>query len=184
MERLLWTKYKKGEINDKIEYWVDYWQDLIDTIKNKGIEYRLVSPTSLLIEIQDEIIYNELKNKSNINYYKKQLGLFLNKDIIIKKYFSSDFKLLLKEFDNKRITYFAKLCEDLKMQLKKDKYFHKNCNELKNILLNKTWETEDKSKIGQISKNLIVELMLIGYSLDTLRGLPIKFFYYMKNEVI
>jgi hypothetical protein len=44
MERLLWKNYPPGEINEKIEYWVDLWDDLITHFTKTHYGLELVNP--------------------------------------------------------------------------------------------------------------------------------------------
>lgn len=49
-----------GEINEKIEYWIDVWNDLITHFTKTHYGLELANPHVALIVLIDEIEHNEL----------------------------------------------------------------------------------------------------------------------------
>ena len=172
MNVFLWDSYEEGEINDKIKYWVDLWEDLIENFNNDSYGLNLVNPHLILMDIIDEIKFNRLKNSKNKEYFLKTLGVMLKSDPVIKNSFKSDFTLIIKELQSNRLEYFLQLCEDIVKLFQEGLYFNKSFDELKKILLNSKMEKEDEKNISIISQNLIVEFTLIGYSLDEIKKFP------------
>ena len=87
MNVFLWDSYEEGEINDKIKYWVDLWEDLIENFNNDSYGLNLVNPHLILMDIIDEIKFNRLKNSKNKEYFLKTLGVMLKSDPVIKNSF-------------------------------------------------------------------------------------------------
>ncbi len=112
MDREIWDSYRPGVINDKIKYWVDLWQDLIDNFNKTSYGLKLANPHLLLTEIMDEIEFNEFKNKENRNYYFIQLNAFIKNDPVIKKDFRGEFELLRKIFNQDRNLYILQVCRN------------------------------------------------------------------------
>ncbi len=177
MNIFLWDSYEEGEINNKIKYWVDLWEDLIENFDNDSYGLNLVNPNLLLMDIIDEIRFNRLRNSGNKNFFITKMGKMLSSDPIIKNFFKSDFTLIIKELQlNHPPEYILQLCEDISELFKENLYFNQSCYFLKDLLINSTWNQEDEENISLISQNLIVEFILIGYSLNTVKNLPSNLF--------
>lgn len=177
MNIFLWDSYEEGEINNKIKYWVDLWEDLIENFDNDSYGLNLVNPNLLLMDIIDEIRFNRLKNSGNKFFFLTKMGKMLKSDPIIKKFFKSDFTLIIKKLNSNRPPeYLLQLCEDISELFKEGLYFNQSCDFLKDLLINSTWNQEDEENISLISQNLIVEFILIGYSLNSIKNLPSNLF--------
>ena len=87
MNIFLWDSYEEKEINDKIKYWVDLWEDLIENFDNDSYGLKLINPNLLLKDIIDEIRSNRLNNSKNKKYFIAELGIMLKSDPIIKNHF-------------------------------------------------------------------------------------------------
>jgi len=177
MNVFLWDSYEEKEINDKIKYWVDLWEDLIENFDNDSYGLNLINPNLLLKDIIDEIRFNRLKNSKNRQYFISELGIMLKLDPIIKKYFKSDFTLIINELQSGRPPeYIIQLCEDIIKLFVEGVYFNQSCDFLKDLLINSNWNKNDEENISLISQNLIVEFILIGYSLNSIKNIPSNLF--------
>lgn len=134
MNIFLWDSYEEGEINNKIKYWVDLWEDLIENFDNDSYGLNLVNPNLLLMDIIDEIRFNRLKNSGTKKFFLKEMGEMLKSDPIIKNFFKSDFTLIIKELESKRPPeYLLQLCEDISELFREELYFNQSCDFLKDI---------------------------------------------------
>ena len=177
MNIFLWNSYEEGEINNKIKYWVDLWEDLIENFDNDSYGLNLVNPNLLLMDIIDEIRFNRLKNSRNRKKFIIEMRKMLKSDPIIKNFFKSDFTLIIKELESKRPPeYLLQLCEDISELFSEELYFNQSCDFLKDILINSNWNQDDEENIYLISQNLMVEFILIGYGLNTIKNLPSNLF--------
>ena len=177
MNIFLWDSYEEGEINNKIKYWVDLWEDLIENFDNDSYGLNLVNPNLLLMDIIDEIRFNRLKNSRNRKKFIIEMRKMLKSDPIIKNFFKSDFTLIIKELESKRPPeYLLQLCEDISELFSEELYFNQSCDFLKDILINSNWNQDDEENIYLISQNLMVEFILIGYGLNTIKNLPSNLF--------
>jgi len=177
MNIFLWNSYEEGEINNKIKYWVDLWEDLIENFDNDSYGLNLVNPNLLLMDIIDEIRFNRLKNSRNSEFFLTQMGKMLKLDPIIKKSFKSDFTLIIRELESKHPPeYLLQLCEDVSELFREGLYFNQSCDFLKDILINPMWNQDDEENISLISQNLMVEFILIGCGLNRIKNLPSNLF--------
>jgi len=177
MNIFLWNSYEEGEINNKIKYWVDLWEDLIENFDNDSYGLNLVNPNLLLMDIIDEIRFNRLKNSRNCEFFLTQMGKMLKLDPIIKKSFKSDFTLIIRELESKHPPeYLLQLCEDVSELFREGLYFNQSCDFLKDILINPMWNQDDEENISLISQNLMVEFILIGCGLNRIKNLPSNLF--------
>lgn len=176
MELSIWKKYKKKEINEKIKYWVDIWEDLITNFNNNSFGFTLISPQLIISDIIDEIEFNQLKNKKIKKYFLYQINEIIKNDETIKKYFIIEFKLIIKYLNNGNSFLISQVCKKIFEIFKNGKYFYKTYQILKKILMNNKWENGEEEKIRYFSQVLIIEFLLKGYSLDTIKNFPNNIF--------
>lgn len=127
----------------------------------------LLNPHLLLIDIIDEIKFNDLKNKENRKYFYSLIDFMYKNDPAIQNKYQSDFSLLRREFNNSKNPYTLQLCEAMKKGIfENGNYYRELCNSLYSILTNNNWVDSDELRLYLISQHLIVELLLGGFSLD------------------
>lgn len=163
----------------KIEYWQDIWQDLIKNFRNKSFGLNLYSPHILIDDIITEIEDNHLKNSDNKKYFYKKISLYLEKDEVIKSEFHSDFNLLRKSFNHNRNNYVLSLCYKIREKFKGGIYFKKNLELIETLIL----DTEDidinfVNKLHYYSQNLITEFVKKSYVLEEIK----KFLKYIFED--
>lgn len=186
MQLYLWDNYSDGEVSDKIKYWVDLWEDLIDNFNEKSHGLKLLNPHLLLRDIVDEIDSNDFGNKDNRKYFYDQLNIFLKNDPAIKRYFKTDFELIRRIFNSDRNIYLRQLCKNGYDIFQTGNYFRKSFQILQDIMLDPQHKDTDDANINLISQSLIVELLLKGYSLKTMQKFPYNIFssYYMPENLL
>ncbi len=176
MQLYLWDSYSDGKVTDKIKYWVDLWEDLIENFNEKSYGLKLLNPHLLLNDIVDEIDSNDFGNKDNRKYFYDQLNYFQKNDPAIKRYFKTDFELTRRIFNSGRNIYLRQLCKNVYDIFQTGNYFRKSFQILQDIILDPQHKETDESNINFISQSLIVELLLKGYSLKTMQKFPHNIF--------
>lgn len=176
MNYSFWTSYQETEITEKTKYWVDLWEEIIEDFRNKSYDKDLINPHLLLKNIVDEIKYNEFKNSRNISYFLDKFNYFLKEDEVIKKSFNIDFTLIRNELasKSKRFGYCIILCEQIMKSFQNGDYYKDSCDRLKDVILDSQWK--DENEISLLSLNLIVELILVGYTIDEIKTIPKEIF--------
>ncbi|HKV38627.1 MAG TPA: hypothetical protein VJX67_05405, partial [Blastocatellia bacterium] len=181
-----WESYGPSNITDKTKYWVDLWEDLVDRVNEQIDGLDLTNPQLALREIVDEINYNHLRNHENKRYFKRLLKRIKDRDPVLKEKAEKagiDFVFLLKEFDGGSNPYLLELCKRTLDILADGRYFERACALLKSIVLPATWQKGEEGTLLTLSQSLIAELMLRGYSLETIRNQPGNLFasYFERN---
>jgi hypothetical protein len=190
MDFFIWEKYKKNEINEKIIYFVEVWEELISYFNKNSYGLDLISPHLNILDIIDEIESNHLENKENKKYFYRQINQILKNDSVINTIYESEFKLIRRVFNTNRSFYLLQLCKRFLEKFKKGDYFIESFKRLKKIILSKEWNENDEEKIFYFNQVLIIEFLLKGYSLDTIESLPRNLFdkysvqKIKKNEII
>lgn len=172
----VWDLYEPGEIGGMIKYWVDLWEDLIENFCEKLYGLDLINPQLLIMEIIDEIEFNQLQNFDNKEYFYKQLKRLVNRDPVLKDRFKADFTLIKKDFNNNRNAYILQLCKSVLEIFQNGEYFDELFNLLEAILLDPNCSDSQQEDIEIITQHLIVELILKGYSLETIKSFPRRLF--------
>lgn len=109
MNPSLWDKYTLSEVNEKIRYWVDVWETLIDEQDDLSLGLELSNTHLVVRDIIDEIVFNRFQNHENRAFLKRSLELFLEKDPASKKLFGADLALIRREFGGARLSYLLHL---------------------------------------------------------------------------
>jgi hypothetical protein len=182
MDLSTFRSYTPNNVDDKIQYWIDLWEDLIENFNQNLYGLDLINPQLVIKELADEINFNHLRNQENKNYFKNKIGSLINRDPILKENFRSDFSLLLKEFDTESNLYLLQLCKAILDIFRTGIYFEAAYNLLKTRLLDSNWEEKDQEHINILSQHLIVELLLKGYTLDSIKGFPDRLFGIYEEE--
>ena len=165
METFIWENYNKDEVNDKIKYWVDLWEDLISYFNVNSYGLKLINPQLILLDTIDEIESNQfVKNKENKKYFYEKISQILEVDEV------------RRNFDSNRILFLSQLCKKALSIFRSGEYFEKSFQELKKIMLEKNWNANDERKIYYLSQVLIIELLLRGYNLEEIKDFPKSIF--------
>ena len=68
---------------NKIEYFKDLWNNLIDNFLDKSFGLNLYNPHTLVEDIITEIEENSFKNLDNRKYFYDKLNEYFNSDFVI-----------------------------------------------------------------------------------------------------
>ncbi|OCW74131.1 HEPN domain-containing protein [Elizabethkingia anophelis] len=153
---------------DKISYWKDLWENLISDFLKKSYGLNLYN---LHLLIEDIILEIEENNNSEIRkYLKSKFDDYYANDIVLNKYFQSDFKLLRTILHTNKNNLILEVSKHLERKFKQGAYFNGNIDELKNILLdNSVINKEFIYKINILTQNLIIEFIKKGYALKDIK---------------
>jgi len=183
MQFNLFDEYTPGEITEAISNWVVIWEEIAINLSYNPYELFFTSPHILLLDMIEELNYNKMQFQNNWNQFKIQCDLIIGSDPVVEKFFKSEFSLLSKQLQNPKFPdYISTLCKDILKKFDDGIYFQKNHEFLKDILLNSTFSEQNKKEMLILSHNLILELFLNGYDLDTIAKMPQKIF--SKYEII
>lgn len=165
-----------NEINAKIEYWVDVWNDLIAHFTKTHYGLELISPHVALIVLIDEIEHNELRSKETRQYLLETIAGFLKHDPVIRQKLSAEFGLILRGFNNQPQFYLLQSAKAALPFFREGNYFFDTYGHLRKIFSDSNWNPNDESQIETFAQSLIVELLLKGYNLKTIQEMPRRIF--------
>jgi len=176
-----------NNIDNRIEFWIDLWEDLISNFLKNSYGLSLYSPHILIEDIITEIEENSFQNSDNKKYFLNKISFYLKNDIVVKKNFSSHFKILLTIFNSDRNNYILEISKKLKNEFLDGTYFN-SCVELLNSELNHNEEITLSfiNSITYLSQNIIVEYIKKGYVLDDIKKFAMEIFseYKITQDVI
>ncbi|WP_407495025.1 hypothetical protein [Elizabethkingia anophelis] len=163
-------------IDDKVNYWKDLWENLIDNFLKKSYGLNLYSPHILVEDIILEIEENT-NNADNRKYFKSKLDHYYNNDIVLKNCFESDFKILRTILHTSKVNLILEICRNLEKKFKEGKYFDENLKELKALLFNDCiLDKEIIYRITEITQRLIIEFIKKGYILEDIKRIAKNIF--------
>lgn len=159
-----------NDIDNRIEFWIDLWEDLISNFLKNSYGLSLYSPHILIEDIITEIEENSFQNSDNKKYFLNKISFYLKNDLVVKKKFSSHFKILLSIFNSDRNNYILEISKNLKKEFLDGVYFN-SCVEILNQELQHSEEITISfiNSISYLSQNIIVEYIKKGYVLDDIK---------------
>ncbi|HEX7517282.1 MAG TPA: hypothetical protein VF345_08345 [Chthoniobacterales bacterium] len=176
VEKDVWLQWAPAETNEKVRYWVDRWQELVDNFNVNSYWLRLSSPHLLVLAIADEIEHNDLRNVETRKVFQKELGRILRDDLVVRNALTVEFGALIKNFDKPALLHLNTLCASVQPFFTSGDYFVQSVARLIAILLNDTWSQNDPVEIGRLSNSLIIEFLQASYHITTIRSIPAALF--------
>lgn len=177
-----------NNIEIKIKFWNELWEDLIDNFLKKSYGLTLYSPHILIEDIIVEIEENQFRNKENRKYFYAKLSEFLDNDLVIRKHLKSEFSLLRKDFNSDKTNYILSLSKKINESFKRGIYFKKTLAFTEKILLEDSeLDIEFVNQINYYSQSLIVELIRKSYDLEDIKKFITNIFdqyYYQGGSII
>src|SRR6266536_2224746 len=176
MERNVWANFPAGEIPEKIIYWVDRWEELIENFTDNSYGLNLLTPHTLLHAVSDEIANYRLRNKEMRRVFKAEFGRLLKHDPVIKTALSVEFAALQRNLESVDLGYLMELSARALEFFTEGSYFEASHERLMQVLLAAGWNASDDTEIGRLSNALIVEFLLRGYHLKTIKNMAKSLF--------
>ncbi|MGG0482424.1 hypothetical protein ABEY65_03410 [Priestia aryabhattai] len=165
-----WDLFTDG-INGKIKYWVDIWSELVTDIEKGVLGSSIITPHTLISDIQNEITFNQLNNKENRIYFIKKIQLIKKKDKVIRENYLSQFDLLLDNLEQENLSYLRTITKNIKSDFSKENYVQFVFSELEKLLLSNKDENKTYDAIRDLSLTLISELITTGNSLKKIKNM-------------
>jgi hypothetical protein len=172
MYQNIWDGYNPSDVSEKIRYWVDIWEYLIENLAKAENENLFTNPHLLIKEIIDEVLFNNFQNKDNREYFKRQIEFFLEKDKVSADLYKTDLRILHNAFQPPRTKHILCLCRNLDDAYSKGKYTKDIFDAIQSNINRPKWEKGDEEAIKFLCQLLIGELMIMGYHLDTIKRFP------------
>lgn len=160
--------------NKSIQYFQLYWHTYIASLlENDGTSVELTSPRMLINDVISEVLYNKLKNKDNLNYFKEQLSNWYKKDSVFNSISGIDIQNALQHFFvEKKQRMLLEICRKIQRDLDDNNYFDRLFDDFVDFLCNHSDVNIDiKEKIRLYTQLIIAEFVIKGYDLKDIHSL-------------
>lgn len=171
----IWDEYENGEVTSALKYWLDIWEDLIVNSNKNAYGISFVSPHLILLDIIDEIELNSFKNKEVKKFYQRKINEYVDDHSITKSKLETGFQLIRKEFDGDHMSL-NQLCKEMVEEFKSGKFFKGCYFRLRQLLLDPDTDSKYYGTIKRLTEYLIIELVMVGYDLQSIQKIPIHLF--------
>lgn len=170
---------------NRIEFWIDLWEDLIGNFLKKSYGLSLYSPHILVEDIISEIEENSFKSIENKKYFYSKLDFYFKNDEIINAEFYSSFKILRRTFNSENHSYILETSKQINKKFQKGLYFDSSIEILiRELKKDEQITIEFIDVLNYISQNLIVEFIKKGYNLEDVKKFPSNIFDNYKIQKI
>ena len=156
-----------------VQYFQLYWYDYIGTLLHNDTSVELTSPRMLINDVISEILYNKLKNKDNLTYFKNQLSNWNKRDSIFHSISGTDIQNALQYyFVEKKHRMLLEICRKILYDLDDNNYFNKLFDSLIRYLKDHVNLTiEVKEQIRLFVRLIVAEFVYKGYDLADIHSL-------------
>ena len=143
--------------NKLIQYFQLYWHTYIASLlENDGTSVELTSPRMLINDVISEVLYNKLKNKDNLNYFKEQLSNWYKKDSVFNSISGIDIQNALQHFFvEKKQRMLLEICRKIQRDLDDNNYFDRLFDDFVDFLCNHSDVNIDIKEKCQDQRSLI-----------------------------
>lgn len=153
-----------------LDYWKQYSISFIDELKSSPT-FNINTIHVIIIQILDEIQFNNFKSKENKEYFKRMIGKNLKSDFVAKEIFNDRLNKIIQKIDNSEVNFLNGICKEIKRQFDNGDYYIKVCNNFINLFLVKNFSDDVKDKIKFLGKSLILELVLQGDDIENIKNI-------------
>lgn len=168
MYQFLLKNKHENNINKKLKYWIQIWNELIDNFNKGSYGLKFENPHTIIKELLEEIEYNHLKNTINKEFFKNRLGIYLKKDIVINKNYNLEIKNLIDNLNSDKNEYIYIICSSIDKKIFNSKcYIKLILSKLKEIIVDNN--SEDYESIQYLTTSLIIEFVILKYDLSYIK---------------
>lgn len=176
MRSLQLNQFSSDSLYSKaLEYWYDEWHSFSQQIKNGTIGIDIVNIRVVLLDVINEYELNKFESENNRKVY-----LELIQNLISKKYMQlyRDELCILKEKLEKKGESVKKerqaayvIAKELSKKISKENFAQILFDELLVIIEKKSFSKEDRIKIKNLTKDIIIDLVTLGQNIKDIESL-------------
>jgi hypothetical protein len=107
----LWSNYSEGEITPQIKYWADLWRERIQRFPKSNFGLKLNSPRLLLLDLLDEVQFNNLRNEKLKSHFSGKIKEWLREKELLSPELNAVFDLLSNSVTSEKSVYVAEICK-------------------------------------------------------------------------
>lgn len=165
-----WEKYiGDQDYNENIQYWYEEWRNICDLFEHGMIGIEIVNIRIILSDIINEYELNRFQNDNNRKIYIKLIEKMLPRKHLRDKY-RSQLLLLKGGLEKKEKQYSYVIAKDIQEALLEEHFAFALFDELCVSLKETPSSKELRGEISRLSRELIVELITSGQSIDEIKN--------------
>lgn len=161
-------------IDLKLEYWKEIWEEICNAAESPFTPFDFYDLHTLFIDLIEELQLSNFESNDNKTFFTSKLNQLIkeNSELVKKIPMLSS---VVTELGNGSNPYLLVLCKRvMKEFLENSQHFVAVFEYLKHDILSEQPFDVLRKKIYQMSKTLIIELWLFGYSFSLIREIPQK----------
>ncbi|MFY9224225.1 MAG: hypothetical protein WAQ98_16255 [Blastocatellia bacterium] len=176
LKDILQNHYPPNTISEKIQYWGELWEDLVENFEKGFFGLKLNSPHLLILDIIEEFSYQGTINKDNKNLLQCEVDRLIKVDPVIQNEFKADFQLIRKYMGSGEHFLLVHCCKDILKNFTSGMYFKALFGYLRELLKIDTISPDEEESLKLINQHMIVDFMIKGFHLNTIKDIPSKLF--------
>ncbi len=166
-----------NNVDIKIKFWSELWEDLIENFLKRSFGLTLYNPHILIDDIITEIEENSFKNQDNKRFFYSKISEYFENDIVINKKVKSQFKILRKTFNTERTGYILETCKEIKDLFQSGLYFDSSLDSIIDLLtLDEEISIDFVKSLNYLTQGIIVELIKKSYDIEDIKKFPTNIF--------
>lgn len=152
---------KKFDMNLKVEFFVEYFQNMVELYGNNSDDFCVIDLHSLINMIIEELSKNNINR--NLKFFYEKLQEIKKQDLIVKKHYSYKVNEIVSNIFSKK-EYTLIVAKSLLSDINNGKYAKNVCDRIIKILFDSTSLEESKDELKYLTNVLIVEFIIYGYN--------------------
>lgn len=158
----------KNNIEKKLKYWIQIWNELINNFNKNSFGLKFENVHTIIEELLEEIEFNHLQNTLNKKFFIEKLGKILKEDIVIKNNFNLEIKNLIENLNSDKNEYINVICINIDRNIfKSKKYISLLLKNIKEIIINE--DEKNYNDIKNLTKSIIIEFIMLKYNTDYIK---------------
>ncbi|WP_257207604.1 hypothetical protein [Bacillus toyonensis] len=152
-----------------LEYWYDEWQSFSGQTKNGTIGIDIVNIRVVLLDVINEYELNKFESENNRKVYIKLIQNLINERYM--KLYRDELLILKEKLEKKEGQAAYIIAKELSKKISKENFAQILFDELLVIIEKKLFSKEDRIKIKNLTKDIIIDLVTLGKNIKDIETL-------------
>ena len=163
-----WERFENDPLYSQIfTYWYDEWNSISEEVKNGMIGIDIVNIRVVLLDIINEYELNQFESENNRKVYIKLIETLISKKYI--DVFREELLILKEKLERKEKRAVYVISKELSSLISSQSFAHVLFEELLPILEKKSFQTKDRLKVKELTKEIIVDLVTSGMDINDIK---------------
>ncbi|MFD1863360.1 hypothetical protein [Planococcus chinensis] len=170
-----WKNFENDSLySQALTYWYDEWNSISEEVKKGMIGINIVNIRVVLLDIINEYELNQFESDNNRKVYIKLINTLIAKRYI--SIFREELLILKEKLEKKEKRSVYVISKELSSLISKQSFAHVLFDELFPILEKKLFEKQNRLKIKELTKEIIVDLVTSGMNIEDVKKLALNIF--------